>query len=64
MVYVPKEYQEILRQSMCDAGAGFIGNYSNCTFSSDGIGTFLPLEGTKPFLGKQGNLEKSTRSQN
>ena len=59
VVYVPKEHQQTLRKAMCDAGAGFIGNYSNCTFSSEGVGTFLPLEGTKPYLGKQGVLEQA-----
>lgn len=58
VVYVPKQHQEILRKAICDAGAGFIGNYSNCTFSSEGTGTFLPLEDTKPYLGKQGILER------
>ncbi|NDO46565.1 Nif3-like dinuclear metal center hexameric protein [Clostridium sp. MD294] len=58
VVYVPKEHQQTLREAICDAGAGFIGNYSHCTFSSEGIGTFLPLEGTKPYLGKPGLLEK------
>ena len=59
VVYVPKEHQQTLRKAMCDAGAGFIGNYSNCTFSSEGVGTFLPLEETKPYLGKQGVLEQA-----
>lgn len=58
VVYVPKGYEEIVRQAMCDAGAGFIGNYSQCAFYTEGTGTFLPLEGTTPFLGKQGILEK------
>ena len=56
---MPKEHQQTLRKAMCDAGAGFIGNYSNCTFSSEGVGTFLPLEETKPYLGKQGVLEQA-----
>ena len=59
VVYVPKGHEEIVRQAMCDAGAGFIGNYSQCTFYTEGIGTFLPLVDTNPFLGKQGILERT-----
>jgi hypothetical protein len=40
-------------------GAGHIGNYSHCTFQTPGTGTFLPLEGTKPFIGGQGQLERA-----
>lgn len=59
VVYIPKGYENVVRRAMCEAGAGFIGNYSDCTFLSEGTGTFLPLEGTKPFLGKQGKLESA-----
>ncbi len=59
VVYVPQGYEENVRQAMCDVGAGFIGKYSHCSFAAEGIGTFLPLEGTKPFLGKQDVLEKA-----
>lgn len=59
VVYVPQGYEENVRQAMCDAGAGFIGNYSHCSFAAEGIGTFLPLEGTNPFLGKQNTLERT-----
>ncbi len=59
VVYVPQGYEENVQQAMCDAGAGFIGNYSHCSFAAEGIGTFLPLEGTNPFLGKQNTLERT-----
>ena len=40
------------------AGGGAIGNYSNCGFSTAGTGSFLPLKGANPAIGKQGRLEK------
>jgi hypothetical protein len=40
------------------AGAGWIGNYSNCGFHTEGTGTFLPLEGAHPALGQQGKFEQ------
>lgn len=57
-VFVPRTHEEQVRFAIGNAGAGHIGNYSHCSFSSDGIGTFTPLEGTTPYIGKQGQLEK------
>lgn len=57
VVYVPVGHEELVRQAMCAAGAGCIGNYSNCTFQARGTGTFLPGENTSPFLGQQGCME-------
>lgn len=57
VVYVPVDHEEAVRQAMCAAGAGCIGNYSNCTFKAKGTGTFLPGAGTTPFLGENGKLE-------
>ncbi len=44
--------------ALFQAGAGWIGNYSDCSFNIAGTGTFKPMEGTDPFIGKQGKLEK------
>ncbi|WP_137788856.1 Nif3-like dinuclear metal center hexameric protein [Bacillus sp. E(2018)] len=57
-VFVPRTHEEQVRNAIGNAGAGHIGNYSHCSFSSNGIGTFTPLEGTTPFIGKQGEMEK------
>lgn len=57
VVYVPEESSEQLRQALGDAGAGYIGNYSHCTFQSEGIGAFVPMEGTTPFIGDVNKLE-------
>ncbi|MCX8001468.1 MAG: Nif3-like dinuclear metal center hexameric protein [Anoxybacillus mongoliensis] len=57
VVYVPHTHADAVRKAIGDAGAGHIGNYSHCTFNSEGIGTFLPEEGANPFIGQQGKLE-------
>lgn len=57
VAYVPVGHEQAVRDAMCGAGAGQIGAYSHCTFGAAGKGTFLPLEGTNPFLGEQGRLE-------
>lgn len=58
VVFVPGGYEEDVRIAMGEAGAGWIGNYSHCTFQTTGTGTFKPLAGTKPFIGHAGELEK------
>lgn len=58
VVFVPEGYQDAVRDAVCKAGAGWIGNYSDCTFQVKGTGTFRPLEGTDPFIGKEGQLER------
>lgn len=58
VVFVPKSHEGELRQAIGDAGAGFIGNYSHCTFRASGTGTFLPKAGAEPYLGKIGVEEE------
>ncbi|HHV08068.1 MAG TPA: Nif3-like dinuclear metal center hexameric protein [Firmicutes bacterium] len=55
--FVPSSHVENVRQALAAAGAGWIGNYSHCTFQVAGTGTFMPLEGTKPYIGHQGTME-------
>ncbi len=57
-VYVPEEYSEKIINALAEVDAGHIGNYSTCTFSTKGLGTFKPLSGTNPFIGSEGSLEK------
>lgn len=57
IVFVPRTHAGKVRDALGNAGAGFIGNYSHCTFQSNGQGTFMPLEGTNPFIGNTNELE-------
>jgi dinuclear metal center YbgI/SA1388 family protein len=57
-VYIPKGHEDSVMNAMAEAGAGMVRNYSHCTFQTRGIGTFLPLEGTKPYIGQQGRIER------
>ncbi len=59
VVFVPEGYEDTVRQAICSQGAGWIGNYSDCTFQTKGTGTYKPLEGTNPFIGEKGKLEKT-----
>jgi dinuclear metal center YbgI/SA1388 family protein len=57
VVFTPKSHAEEIRKVLGNSGAGFIGNYSHCSFSADGTGRFLPEENTNPFIGQKGHLE-------
>ena len=57
IVTVPKENTGDIRKAMSKAGAGIIGNYSFCSTSVDSIGTFLPNNKSKPYIGKKNELE-------
>lgn len=54
--YVPDTHAQDVLFAMLDAGAGSLGNYTHCSFSTEGIGTFRALHGAKPFLGEVNNL--------
>lgn len=56
-VYVPTTHVDIVKDALGKAGAGHIGNYSHCTFNSEGIGNFKPLDGSNPFIGNEGVIE-------
>jgi dinuclear metal center YbgI/SA1388 family protein len=58
VVFVPIKAAAKVSNAVFAAGAGAIGNYRNCSFGAEGTGTFLPLKGAKPAIGKKGKLEK------
>lgn len=53
-VFVPQSHAEKVRNAIFSAGAGHIGNYSECSFNSAGEGTYLAGEGASPYLGTVG----------
>jgi len=57
VVFAPEENIDAIVRAACGAGAGHIGNYSHCTFQAGGTGTFLPEEGTNPYIGQKGVLD-------
>jgi len=57
VVFVPAEKADHVRDAIAEAGAGAIGDYDRCTFSTTGEGRFRPLEGADPAIGSVGNVE-------
>jgi len=56
-VTVPIDNTQEVRDAVCKAGAGTIGEYSYCTTCVKSIGTFIPNENAKPYIGKNNKLE-------
>lgn len=56
-VFVPVDNVADVRGVVCSAGAGVIGNYSFCTSSTNVVGTFIPNDLAKPFIGKSNVME-------
>ena len=56
VTFVPVADADKVRNAMGDAGAGVLGNYHHASFSTRGIGRFIPGEGAHPVIGKVGEL--------
>ena len=54
---MPGSHADAVREALGSAGAGVIGNYTHCTFTSKGVGRFMPQEGAHPHIGSVGMLE-------
>lgn len=57
-VYIPETHLEIVKYEMFKAGAGRYNNYDCCSWETKGTGQFRPLDGSKPFIGQNGIIEK------
>lgn len=54
VTYVPADAADKLREELFKAGAGTIGNYDNCSFTTIGEGSYRPGENTDPLKGEKG----------
>lgn len=63
ITFAPVDKAEQVRNAVFAAGAGHIGSYSECSFNSEGTGTFKAEEGAEPYVGKVGSRhhEKETK---
>jgi dinuclear metal center YbgI/SA1388 family protein len=63
ITFAPLDKAEDVRKAVFNAGAGHIGQYSECSFNSEGTGTFKAEEGADPYVGEIGkqHQEKETK---
>lgn len=59
VAFVPAADLDSVRESLFEAGAGAIGDYQHCSWFAEGTGTFLPMEGSNPAIGKVGRDEQT-----
>lgn len=57
VVFVPLSHADAVRKALGEVGAGKIGNYDFCSFSSHGTGRFRGNEKANPAIGKAGKYE-------
>lgn len=57
IISIPVENVEQVRNAICQAGAGVIGNYTHCSMSTRCIGTFKPTDEANPYIGENNKLE-------
>lgn len=58
VTFVPETHLAVVREALANAGAGQIGAYSECSFSTPGTGTFRPDDTANPFSGRVGALNE------
>lgn len=57
VVFVPLSHADVVRNALGEAGAGKIGNYEFCSFSTRGVGRYRGNENSNPTIGKSGEYE-------
>lgn len=58
VTFVPESHLRQVRDAVSEAGAGVIGQYTHCSFSTPGTGSFFPGTQASPFTGKKGRVNE------
>lgn len=56
--FVPIENTQAVLDALYEAGAGQIGEYKNCSFRTEGVGTFTPTGAANPHIGTLNKAEE------
>ncbi len=57
-IFIPEQHFPSLRKALEDADAGHIGRYDSCLAYSRVTGTWRPLEGASPYIGREGEVSE------
>jgi hypothetical protein len=57
-IFIPETHFADLRKALQRVDAGHIGNYDCCLSYSRVIGTWRPLPGTDPFIGRENEISE------
>ncbi len=56
--FVPQDQKEFVKEALFAVGAGRYARYDYCSWEVEGDGQFRPLEGSNPFVGTLGEIER------
>lgn len=56
--FVPPSHLDVVKAAVFAAGGGHLGDYDQCAWQTLGQGQFRPLDGSQPFIGQAGQLER------
>jgi dinuclear metal center YbgI/SA1388 family protein len=56
VTYIPESHLDVVRDSLFEAGAGVVGNYDKCGFTTPGTGSFRGGNSSRPFVGEKGKM--------
>ena len=62
IVFVPNTHLNEVKEALFNAGAGNVGNYSNCSFYAEGKGSFKANENANPYVGEIGETHIEAES--
>lgn len=55
--FVPESHKELTKNVLFELGAGAFENYDSCSFETEGMGQFRPIDSANPYIGNVGTLE-------
>lgn len=58
VVFVPETHADVVRKALGEAGAGAVGDYTFCSFSTKGVNRFIPSQNAHPAIGEIGKFEE------
>ncbi len=61
--YIPESDADVIKSKLFEAGAGSMGNYSECSFTNDGIGSYKANDQANPVKGKIGKTHYEKEAQ-
>lgn len=56
--FVPEQHAEVVKSAVFATGAGQLGEYDSCSWQTLGTGQFRPRDGSSPFIGRHGHIER------
>lgn len=57
-IFIPETHFLLLQKALQEVDAGHLGNYDSCLSCSEVVGFWRPLNGAKPYLGKENEISQ------